>query len=94
MSSHDEAPAPTVMPLDDLRRLIRDLACALRQQLGPRAAVIIAAGFPRDDNHDRFASFVTGPCLMSRGLLAWSQRSVECQIDDADTSIGDDGRVK
>lgn len=54
----------------------------------------IAAGFPIDDNHDRFASYVTGSCLRSRGLVAWSQRSFESQIDESDTSIGEDGRVK
>ena len=82
------------MPLDELRKLLAQVAKAIRATLGPRAAVIIAAGLPLDDNHDRFASCVTGPCLMSRGLLAWSQRSIEHQIDEADTSIDENGHVR
>lgn len=82
------------MSLDDLKRLIVLTAKTIRATLGPRAAVIIAAGFPLDDNHDRFASYVTGPCLTSRGLLAWGQRAVGHQIDEMDTSVDESGQIK
>lgn len=82
------------MALDELRRMLAELASTIRLKLGKRSSVIIAAGFPLNGDHDRFASFVTGPCLMSRGLLEWSRRAVESQIDEADTSVDDGGRIK
>jgi hypothetical protein len=96
-SSGAESSAATPDPpmtLDELRRMLAELARAIRLKLGDRAAVLIAAGFPIDGDHDRFASFVTGPCLTSRGLLAWSERSIEKQIDESDTSIDEHGRVR
>jgi hypothetical protein len=82
------------MALDELKRMLNELARTLRLKLGDRSSVIIAAGFPSDVSHDRFASVVTGPCLTARGLLAWSQRSVEKQIDEADSSMDENGRIK
>jgi hypothetical protein len=89
-----DAPIDAPMALDELRRMLAELASTIRLKLGKRSSVIIAAGFPLNGDHDRFASFVTGPCLMSRGLLEWSRRAVESQIDEADTSVDDGGRIK
>jgi hypothetical protein len=89
-----DAPIDVPMALDELRRMIAELAIAIRLKLGRRSSVIIAAGFPLNGDHDRFASYVTGPCLTSRGLLEWSRRAVESQIDEVDTSVDDGGRIK
>jgi hypothetical protein len=78
---------PTVPRVEDLKQQLCALTAALRSAYGERSAVIIAVGFPIAGGHDRFAAKVNGPCLTSRGLLAWMTRSVEAQIDETDTSI-------
>lgn len=69
--------APT---LEDLKAQLCLVAQGLRKLYGNRAAVIIAIGLPNGD-HDRFAAYTTGPCLMERGLLHWAVPNLVEQMD-------------
>jgi hypothetical protein len=64
-----------------------DMLALLRASLGPRSTVILMLGVPIEgQDHDRFAARVSGPCLSSRGLLAWGERAIKEKIDAEDTS--------
>lgn len=76
-------PVPTVQ---ELKNELTAIARVLRADHGERASVIIMIGVP-NGAHDRFAATIAGPCLMTRGLLVWGERSVTAQIDAGDTSI-------
>ena len=71
---------PSIPTLEELKSTIVALAALLKEKYGERAAVLIAVGIPRDGVHDRYASFVTGPCLAERGLLGWATESWMEQI--------------
>ncbi len=72
----------------EMQTLANSYAAALLAILGPRSSVVVMIGTPIDgQNHDRFAAVVGGPCLSSRGLLAWGERSCVGQIDAGDSSL-------
>lgn len=76
---------PSVKQLNDL--IVATLT-AIRAVYGVRCSVIMAVGLPDPDDpaHDRFSAGCMGPCLMTRGLLAWAERDITEQIDRGDTS--------
>lgn len=81
------SPTPKLAPtVDELKASIDALLAALKSIHGERSECIIMLGIPIPGGHDRFAAGVYGPCLGSRGLLAWGTRQIEAQIDAGDTS--------
>lgn len=70
----------------ELTAQVTAMTAMLQLTYGVRATVVVMVGFPLPDGHDRFAADIAGPCLQSRGLLAWGIRQLTEKIDDGDTS--------
>lgn len=84
-----ETKPPTPTPsIEALNATLTETVASLRTLLGPRCAVLMAVGLPisEDEGHDRFSAVVSGPCLMSRGLIAWAERELTEQVDAKDSS--------
>lgn len=71
----------------ELKRYTNLLLEVTRALMGPRCSAVLMIGIPVDgESHDRFAANVVGPCLSTRGLLAWGKSQVEQLIDAGDSS--------
>jgi hypothetical protein len=71
----------------ELGEFADSLMAVIRACLGPRSTAVVMLGRPiENEDHDRFVARVGGPCLSSRGLLAWGERAVREKIDAEDTS--------
>jgi hypothetical protein len=77
---------PTTPTVPELETLATFITTALRDRFGARSSAILMIGVPCDDGHDHFVHGMYGPCLTTRGLLAWGERQVRERIDRGDSS--------
>lgn len=71
----------------ELQRLTTAFLALAKHVLGARSSGVLLLGMPiPGQEHDRFAAHFFGPCLSSRGLLAWGVPVVEELMNAQDTS--------
>ena len=79
-------PIPTLL---ELRQTVGSVAGGLRKLYGERSAVIVGIGIPIENGHDRCSATITGPCLMSRGLLVKTNQFCNEVMDSWETRDDD-----
>ncbi len=73
--------------MEALKQEVAAFAALMQARYGERSTVILMVGIPIPGSvHDRFAAKTLGPCLSSRGLLAWGTEAIKVEIDQGDSS--------